>query len=221
VDSDSYIGSVGYNYLLTKEDSIGLFYLFTADHFHGQPQALGSQVIGGTYVRKVTKRLALQVSGGPEIISYRIPIGNQSQTVSGNGEVRLTSSFQNGAVSGSYSHSVTAGSGILIGSNTDQVNLSASRRLTRVWSVQGNFGFAKNRPLGNGAGPQGADYNSFYLGGGLSRPIGRDINFSLAYQAQIQQINPTICAALGCSTSYTQNILTINFQWHTRPFVLE
>jgi hypothetical protein len=74
--------------------------------------------------------------------------------------------------------------------------------------------------LGNQVGAQGSDYNSFYVGGGFDRPIGRNLNFSIAYTAQIQQVNPTVCAGPGCDTSYTQNIVTVNLQWHTRPFVL-
>jgi hypothetical protein len=201
VDSDSYTGSVGYNYMLTKEDSIGLFYRFAAYHFQVQPQALGDQIIAVGYERKVTKRLALQIFGGPEITSYRIPVENQSQTVVGSGGITLTNSFQNGAVSGSYFHTLSGGSGVLIGSNTDQLNLLATRRLTRIWSVQGNFGFAKNRPLGN----QGTDFNSVYVAGGVSRPLGKNVNLSIAY---------------GYS-NYIKNTVTINFQWHTRPLVLE
>ena len=221
VDSNLYSGSVGYNYMLTKEDSVGLFYRFTAYHYPGEPQAFGDQAINMVYVRKVTKRVALQIYGGPDITSYRIPEGGQSQTVAGDAGVNLTYAFQKGAVSASYLHGIVGGSGILIGSSADQLSLSATRRVTRVWSAQGNFGFGQNRPLGNGVGVQGTDFNSIYVGGGLSRPIGKNANVSIAYQAQIQPGNATICTGSACNTSHTLNIVTINFQWHTRPFVLE
>lgn len=220
VDSNSYTGNIGYNYQLTKEDSIGVYYRFNAFHYQNQPQAIGDQTVNAVYSRKVTKRLALQLFGGPEITNYRIPVGNASQTVGGNGGATLTSMFRNGSASVGYSHALSGGSGVLIGATTDQINLTAATRLTRVWGVHANFGYAKNRPLANQAGIQGNDYNSFYIGGGFDRPIGRNVNFSVAYTAQIQQVNPTVCAGPGCDTSYTQNIVTVNFQWHTRPFVL-
>jgi hypothetical protein len=220
VDSDSYMGSIGYNYQLTKEDSIGLYYRFIAFHYQSEPQAIGDQLVNVTYSRKVAKRLALQIFGGPEITNYRVPVGNESQTVAGNGGINLTSMFHNGNASIGYFHALSGGSGVLIGSSTDQITAGAGRRLTRLWSVHGNFGFAKNRPLASQTGTQGSNYNSFYIGGGLDRPIGKNINFSVAYNAQIQQVNPTVCAGPGCDTSYTQNVVTLNFQWHTRPFVL-
>jgi hypothetical protein len=220
VDSNSYTGNIGYNYQVTKEDSIGVYYRFTAFHYQNQPQAIGDQMVNVAYSRKITKRMALQLFGGPEITNYRVPVGNASQTVGGNGGVSLTSLFQNGSASVGYFHALSGGSGVLIGSTADEVNASANRRITRLWSVHANFGFAKNRPLASLAGTQGSDYNSFYVGGGFDRPIGRNLNFSVAYTAQIQQINPTVCAGPGCNTSYTQNIVTVNFQWHTRPFVL-
>jgi hypothetical protein len=220
VDSNSYTGNIGYNYQLTKEDSIGVYYRFNAFHYQSQPQAIGDQVVNLTFSRKVTKRLALQLFGGPEITNYRIPVGNASQTVAGNGGVTLTSMFQNGSASVGYFHALGGGSGVLIGSNTDQINASANTRVTRLWGVHANFGFAKNRPLANQVGIQGNDYNTFYVGGGFDRPIGRNMNFGVAYTAQIQQTNPTVCSGPGCDTSYTQNIITVNLQWHTRPFVL-
>jgi len=220
VDSNSYMGNIGYNYQLTKENSIGVYYRFSAFHYQTQPQAIGDQTVSAVFSRKITKRLALQLFGGPEITNYRIPVGNSSQTVAGTGGVSLTSMFRNGSASVGYFHALSGGSGVLIGATTDDINASASTRLTRLWSVHANFGFAKNRPLASQAGTQGSDYNSFYVGGGLDRPIGRNVNFSVAYTAEIQQVNPTVCAGPGCDTSYTQNIVTVNLQWHTRPFVL-
>ena len=220
VDSNSYTGNIGYNYQLTKEDSIGLYYRFTAFHYQSQPQAIGDQTANVAYSHKITRRLALQIYGGPEITNYRIPVGNSSQTIGGNGGATLTSMFRNGSASIGYFHALSGGSGVLIGSTTDQITLSGATRLTRMWSAHANFGFAKNRPLANQAGPQGTDYNSFYVGGGFDRPIGRNLNFGIAYTAQIQQANPTVCAIPGCDTNFTQNVVTVNFQWHTRPFVL-
>jgi len=221
VDSDTYIGNVGYNYQLTKFDFIGLFYRLAAYHYDGNPQAFADHVLNFVYGRKITRRLAFQITGGPDLTNYRVPLANQKQTVSGSGGVHLTCAFQNGSISVNYFHGVSGGSGILIGSDTDNYNLTAARRLTRVWSVQTNFGYAKNQPLISGVGAQGSAYKSFFAGGGFSRPIGKELNISFAYQAQIQQQNATVCTGAACNTSYTQNSATFNLQWHSRPFVLE
>jgi hypothetical protein len=70
------------------------------------------------------------------------------------------------------------------------------------------------------AGSQNS-YNSFFVGGGISRPFGPDANFSVAYSARIQDMDaPVGCMGAACSTSFTQHQITMNFQWHTRPLVL-
>ena len=221
VSTDDYIGNIGYNYALTKEDSIGLVYRFTAFHYHGDPQAVGDQVVSVAYGRQITRRLALQIFGGPEITNYRIPVGNKTKTVSGSGSVSIKYAFHEGnQVSATYFHGFSGGSGILIGSNTDQITLSGNARLTRVWSAHGNFGFSSDRALTNQTGLQGNNYKSLFISGGLDRPIGRNLGLSLAYTAQIQYVNPTVCAGAGCNTSFTQNVVTISIQWHSNPFVL-
>ncbi len=221
VDTYNYLGNLGYNYALTKEDTIGLSYRFNALHYQGQAQAIGDQVISAAYGRKITRRIALQVTGGPEITNYRVAVGGKSQTISGSGGASISYALQNASVGLSYFHGLSGGSGVLIGSNVDQLTLSAGKQVTRLWSVHGNFGFARNRPLASTTGIQGTDYDSFYVGGGADRPIGRNFNISLAYTAQIQKISPTTaCVGAGCNSTSTQHVVNVSLQWHTRPFVL-
>jgi hypothetical protein len=205
---------------LTKNDSLGVSYRSTSYHYQGQAQAMMDQTVLATYGRTITRRMALQIYGGPEITNFRVPVNNQTQTNGGNGGISLTYAFEQGSLSTSYFHGLSGGGGVLIGSNIDQVTFLGSRRLTRAWTVQGNLGFAKNRPLASQTGAQGNDYNAIYAGGAVTRPIGRDVDFSLAYSARIQKVNPTVCAGPGCNRSSTVNIITLNLQWHTRPFVL-
>jgi hypothetical protein len=220
VDTDSYIGNVGYNYQLSKTDTIGFAYRFTSYHYRGQPQAIGDQTFNVTYGKKIARRFALSLYGGPEITNYRIPVGNQTQTTGGNGGASLTYAFHQGSVTASYFHGVSGGGGVLLGSDIDQVTLSASKRVTRLWTVQGNIGFAKNRPLASQTGVQGNGYDSIYVGGGVSRPFGRRLNFSAAYTGIIELVNPTVCVGAGCSTTSTQNVVSLSLQWQGRPFVL-
>ncbi len=123
-------------------------------------------------------------------------------------------------MSAAYSHGVSSGGGLLTGSITDQVTFNASKSLGRSWSLQANAGFSRNHPLSNTGTSQTTAFDSIFAGGGISRAIGRNTNFSLAYQARIQQQDLSNCSGAGCSSSYTQSSIVINLQWHTRPFVL-
>jgi hypothetical protein len=172
------------------------------------------------YGRKITGRLALQLTGGPEITNFRIPEGTSTATqhVAGAGSASLTYAFVNGTVSGSYSHGVTAGSGVFLGATTDQLSGFVTRKLTRVWSGSLNLGFAKNRSIETGS--QNQTYNTVYAGASVARPLGRNANFNAGYTAYIENTNNTICAGSNCSSSFMTNQITVGLSWHTRPYVL-
>ncbi|MBS1841143.1 MAG: hypothetical protein JSS69_03710 [Acidobacteria bacterium] len=220
INSNIYVGNLGYNYQLTKEDSIGVFYRFSAYHFDNSSRPVGDQVINFVYERRITRKIALQLEGGPDIVNRTDLLGVKQRSVSASGGANLRYSFRRGDVSAAYSHGVSSGGGLLTGATMDQVTFSASKSIGRAWSLQANSGFARNSALSNSGATLATNFNSIFAGGGISRAIGRDTNFSLAYQARIQQQNLTNCSGPSCSSSYTQSSIVINLQWHTRPFVL-
>jgi hypothetical protein len=220
LNNDTISAGLGYNRQLTKADTIGLFYGFAAFHFSGNPQAFGSHSAGVAYGRKITGRLALQVSGGPQISTYRIPVNGSTRVVSGTGNANLSYGLQNGNITLSYHHSLSNGSGVLTGSKQDQVSFAVSQRLGRIWSGLANLGYSRNSSLGNMAGSSDNTYNDWFFSAGLGRPFGRDIQFGIAYTADLQRANQPGCTGTACNTDFTQHMITLSLQWHTRPFVL-
>jgi hypothetical protein len=197
-----------------------LAYLFSAYHYPGNPQALGSHVGQFLYGRKITGKLALKVAGGPEITTFRVAIDGSTQKISASGNAALTYAFARSSVALSYTHGVSGGSGVFTGSNIDQANATWNRPLTQVWNVSANFGYAKNNQILSVSGLTSPSYSSWLAGAGLNRALGRTANFSLTYQAQIQGSNVPICNNPTCGTSYTVNQIYVTLEWHTRPFVL-
>jgi hypothetical protein len=222
IESNDYISNVGYNYALGKKDTLGVLYRFSAYRYIGNPQAFGDHVVQLSYGRKITGRLALQISGGPEITTFHAPIGNATNHIGESANATLNYATARNNLTLAYIRGVSNGSGIQLGSNADQIQAGVGRRLSREWQGNVNFGYARNKSLGNllGASQNSQTYNSYYMSGGLSRPLGRDANFSLAYAAEIQTSNQTVCASGTCNTSYTQHQITLGFSWHARPFVL-
>jgi hypothetical protein len=220
VDSDMTIGNVGYNYALNKTDSIGVFYQFAGYHYSGEPQAIGSHSVNFVYGKKVTQRIALKLYGGPQFSFYRVPIGTQTESTNGSAGVSLTYAVKRGSINLSYFHGLTGGSGVLLGAETDQVTGGLSRQFGVAWTGFVNFGYSRNGSLGTAGGLPSPSFDDWFLGGGISRPFGRNVNFTANYSARIEHSNLATCTGLGCSTDYTQNMVTISLQWHTRPFVL-
>lgn len=222
IASDTASGSLGYNYKISAKDTIGVVYRFSNYHYQGLAQAYGDHYADFAYDRRITGRLALQLLAGPEITTYRIPIGTESQKIGFNASANVTYGTHNGGISAGYNHSLSGGSGVLTGSNLDQVNFSGSRRLSRVWSGNVNFGYAHNASLASSGQSNSLNYNSWFGGAGLNRSIGHNVFLGLSYTAYLSKNSLSGCTGTGCSSNYAvQHSVNVSLQWHSRPFVLE
>ncbi len=224
VDTDSILGSFGYNYQATRKDSIGVFYLFSGLHFAGQPQAYGSHSINVAYSRKITGRLGLQVYAGPQITTFRVPVvsGTQQTTQQTGYDISTNVNYSTkvGGITGNYVHGLSGGSGVLTGSNLNQFSFTVSRKLSRVWSGNANVGYAHNSSVAS-SGLSAPSYNSTYAGAGVNRPFGRNVYIGISYAAYFSSTSTSNCTGPTCSTSETAHTINLSLQWHSRPFVLE
>jgi len=220
IDSNDTIFSAGYNYALTKNDTIGVLYRFSDYRYLGEPQAIGDHVAQVAYGRKVTGRLALQLFIGPEVTTFRLQTAGFSNQTSVAGGGSLTYGFSRSHVSVSYNHGVSGGSGLFTGSNGDTLQGSVDRQLSRLWHGSISFGYSRNSSLASGSTALSSPtFNSWFAGAGLDRPLGRTANFSIGYSAYIQSNSQAVCPVGVCSSDL-QHQISLSFQWHTRPLVL-
>ena len=220
ISSDTEILNAGYDYAITRKDTLGMIYRFSAFHYPRDAQALGDHTAQLTYGRRITGRLALNLAGGPDVIRFRVPINGSKQKVSGSGTASLVYAFPLSTVRLSYAHGVSSGSGLFSGSSTDLISANWSRPLNRVWSGSLNFGYAKNRQIVTVTSLTSPSFDTWVPGAGLSRPLGSRASFALGYQAQIQNSNITLCNKANCGTNYTTHAIQLSFQWHAAPQVL-
>lgn len=221
IESNDAILTGGYNYILTQKDTLGFVYTYSALRFLGNPQAFNDHTPGIAYGRKITGRLGLQLFGGPEITIYRHPIGTATNRVSGSGRASLIYQFARTNMQLSYNHALTNGSGVLAGADTNQVSVQLSREMARRWQGNVNFGYARNRNVGNLTGPGSSQvYNSWYGTAGINHLVGRTANFNLGYTVQHQNSNQAFCITTACGTSFLQHQISLGIQWHSRPFVI-
>jgi hypothetical protein len=222
IESNEYLGSIGYNYQFTREDTLGLVYRYSSYHFIGFTQNIGDQSVQVAYGRKITGRLALQLTGGPEITHLRVAAagGGSTETVAGTGSASITYAIPKGSLSGSYYHGVTAGSGVFLGSTTDQLNGAITRKITRVWTGNANLGYSRNRGIVNAGSTTNINYDTVYGSVSAGRALGRNANLSLGYTAYIERTNGGTCAVANCGSDFTTHQLSFGVSWHTRPLVL-
>jgi hypothetical protein len=215
--NDSDMVNAGYDYMLSARNTIGLSYGFSAYRFPGVAQAIDDHMGHVVYGRKVSGRMALRLGGGPEITTFRVPIDGVRQKISASGTASLTYALAHSDILVDYIHLVSGGGGVFNGANTDQVSVSLTKQLSRLWRGHVNVGYAKNRELA-GTTP-GTNFNSWITGAGLDRPLTRTANLSFGYQSQIQFGSGTACN-LSCATTYSSHQLILSLQWHMQPFVL-
>jgi hypothetical protein len=223
VDNDTLTGTIGYNYVLSRKDTIGVFYRFNALHFPGQPEAYGDHSVNAAYGRKLTGRLALQLYGGPDFTTSRLTatgaVGGPT-THGVNTGVSLTSSFKRGGLSASYNHAIFGGSGVLTGSTSDFLNVIAYHQLGRIWTGHISMGYSRNAPITRIPGTASQTFNTWNAGVGVSRALGRDASLFVAYNAIPTDYGLAGCVGTACSSNQLYQYVTISVQWHTRPFVL-
>jgi hypothetical protein len=222
VESNDLILNAGYNYALSQKDTVGLSYRFTTYHFLGQPQAIGNNSPRFSYGRTITGKLALQLSGGVEVSSFRVPINGETQHIGGAGSAHLQYQVERGSFHLSYNHGVSGGSGVFVGATTDQIQVGGDRHLTRQWTGNAHFGYAHNRQvIQTDTAAGSATYNSLYFGAGAARPLGNNMSFSSSYTGYVQHSSAGAACVIGtCGQTYTTHQITLGFNWHTRPFVL-
>jgi hypothetical protein len=220
IASNDEIGSLGYDYRLTKRDTLGILYRYTGYRYIGDPQQIGDHVAQLAYGRKITGRATLQLFVGPEITEFHVPLNNQTQRISISGGGNLAYAFSHTNFTIGYNHGVSAGSGAFAGSTADQVTGTATRHLNRIWDANLSLGYARNRSLGGYVGTlTEPEVNSYYFGGGLQRPLGRTATAAFTYNAFIE--NSFAGCSVGACIGYLQHQLSVSVQWHMQPFVIE
>jgi hypothetical protein len=216
-DSDETMANIGYDYALTRADTIGVLYRFTSYRYDGISQVIGNQIVNIAYGRKITGHLGLQLSGGPEFTSYRIPLNGNSSQVLPYVSASLTYGVPLGQLSFGYTHGVSGGSGVLVGSNTDQLTIGGNHRIGRSWTFLGSLGYARNRSLATSPAAT-RSFGSWVATAGLTHPFGPNASLSFGYTARAQTSNQ-VCMT-SCSMNSTQHQISLGFQWNTRPFVI-
>jgi hypothetical protein len=227
----------GYNYLVTRKDTIAVFYTYTAYRYSNFDQSINDHTIQASYARRVTGRLAFQIAAGPQIALSRIPIttasgSSGSETGSGTStnsstqlywslNMNLQYQLRRAALGLSYYHGVSAGSGVLGGAVTDTVTGSATRQMSRTFSSQVTAGYARNNGLAisSTATPTSQTYSYWFTGATFSHPIGRTLALTLSYQLQYQDSSGSFCTGPTCGTNLLRNVISFGIGWHERPLL--
>jgi hypothetical protein len=241
IDSHDVIFQTGYNYLLTRKDTVAVLYRFDGFRYtSGVSQSIDSHTAQLTYARRVTGRLVFQVAAGPDITFSRVPISSSQGASTGTAQTGATASktrqiFWDANASATYrlrraelglyyDHGVSGGSGVLAGSITDNLSVNGSRQISRTTTGTLTGGYSRNNGLAVGLTSTSPltnqTYDYWFAGANLSRSWGRSMNVSINYQIQYQDSNSTFCITLPCGKSFVHHVISFELGWHPRSIGL-
>lgn len=212
----------GYNYLLDRKNSIAVFYRFNATMFTGVPKGIQDHSVQLSYARRITGRLSFQVGGGPDAHVYQSPLAGPNTVASWMASTSLSYEYRHLATGFSYNHSVTGGSGLLPGAQTDLFSGNLNHRINRDWDATVSGGYSKNRALlqttsnANNTSPQ-----SWFSSVMVNRHFTRYGSLFIAYSASGQSSLASICTLPACQVSSLSNTVSIGYNWGLRPMVVE
>ncbi|MCI0352831.1 MAG: hypothetical protein L0Z53_25705 [Acidobacteriales bacterium] len=212
VESDSGAFRTGFNYALTARDTLAVMYGMNMIRFTGD-RSIDNHTFHLSYGRQLTGRLSLQVSAGPDYDFLSDATLGDSSRLSWSTNTNLTYGWGYTLLGVGYSLMTTAGSGAQVGARTHWVRFSASRQLSRMWSLTGDGAFAHNRGLQQlNAASVLRRFQSWRGGVDLSRPVGRYLRMGLRYQVLREQ---TSCgaAAVACPGSTLRHHFGVNFDF--------
>jgi hypothetical protein len=224
----------GYNYQVTRKDTLALIYRFNAFRYSNFNQSIDDHVVQISYGRRVTGKLAFQVAAGPGFTSFAIPITTTGGTGTGTTpssssglywslNTSMTYRLQRTGFGLSYSHGVGGGSGVQAGSIADTVTGNVSHQFSRTFSGMWNLGYARNNgltvtaPTSTTHSTLNQTYGYWTNNVGLSHAIGRTMNMSVYYLLQYQNSSASFCVGPTCGSSLLVHQISLSFGWHEHP----
>ncbi len=213
--------SAGYNYLLGPQDTIAVGYTHGRFWFTQSDLIVTSHTVHVGYGHRITGRMSLQISGGPDLLLRSALNGLvEDRRLSWSVRSTLNYQFQRSSLYLSYNHFLNGGSGVFNGARTHLVEADWDRQLTRNWGLNTRVAYSRNSELTAG----GADGNVFHsvLGGfSLGRPVGRYTDIFFSYNVQRQQSNFPVCFGESCGQVMLRHIFGVGFRFGYRPIEIE
>lgn len=220
ISGNNAMGFLGVQHSLTARDTLGLMYDYGAFNYVGLAESFRTQMLNLAYGRKITGRLALQLYGGPELLTYRTSPLASFTSVSASGTGALTYALRRNTLGVFVSRYATGGSGVVAGTNTTIVSGNWTRQLTQRWSGTVYGGYARNTPLATSSVPSAGQYTSWFGNAVLTRDIGRYISFYVGYEYERQATNSGPCTSAFCAGNLASQILGVGITFKPHPIGL-
>jgi hypothetical protein len=223
VDSRQTAVQVGYNYVLSRKDQIGVLYGYQHFQFPGGGNTFNTHLAHFMYGRAISGRMSFVIAAGPQVTELRDPLFGNTNRITGSGRVSLHYRFPKTNFALVYSRYNTTGSGFFAGAESDIIRVDVTHVLGRRYEGFADVGYSRNKRLQDSfLGADAAHFNSIYAGAGIHRELTREWRLFLAYQFADVSFDDSFCAGdPACSRSGQRHVVTIGLGWRPRPIRLD
>jgi hypothetical protein len=151
-----------------------------------------------------------------------VTTGNTTQ-LSWEANAQLNYQLRRAQLQATYSHGVTAGSGVLAGSTTDLLSGLVTRQLRRNLTAGWTIGYSRNtgQSVTSTLAPVLSaqtfnTYDYWFTGVNLTRTLSRSMVLYLGYQFQYQNNSSAPCIQGSCTTSFVNHQVYAGLGWNPR-----
>ncbi len=213
-NTDQYNYSAGYDRSFGA-NTLGIAYVGSIYNI-GATETITTHGASLAYGRRLTGRLALQVSGGPVVYLVDNPAVGSDSAPSWNARAGLSYATRKMMLSSWFSRYTSAGAGVLAGADTLIWGTSVNRSFARVWNASAGFGVSRNSAFAESVAQN--QFNTQFVYFQLGRPVGRESSVFISYNFQHQTSDLPLCT--GCGNSFDRHVVGMGFEWHRRPIAL-
>ncbi|MBZ5567610.1 MAG: hypothetical protein LAN64_07130 [Acidobacteriia bacterium] len=210
LDTRQYNANFGYNYLVSPRTTMAWAYGYTRMDFSALDRAIDSHTVSMMYGRTLVGQLRFTADVGAQFYNIDDPLTSQHD-ITWSSHAGLAYAIGKTSLNTDWMRSVSAGSGVLPGAQTNSVTFRAGRRIASAWNVLVTGGYAHNTGLGTQQ-----SFETEYAGVGVNRRFGRYLGMYFNYNLQHQK-GSAACTAQGCGIAFQQHVFSIGFNWTSRP----
>lgn len=222
LDSEGVVFQGGYNYQLDRFNSVALLYRFDNIKIENITQSLQDQSAQLSFARRVTGRLGVQLSAGPDLLVYAAPLAGPKTVLSWTASASLKYRRQRLNAGLSYDHVPTGGSGVLLGAVTDVLWAYVGQPIHREWDATATTGYSMNHALRQTTPNAGAiALQAWFTTLQFTRHFSGYGSFYFSYSASGQTGLASVCTQPGCLASSLNHTIGIGYNWGLRPRVFE
>lgn len=218
-NNSSISAGAGYNYLLSPLNSMSVSYGFGRFMFANLPFEVDTHSLQLSFARRITGRLSFQIGAGPDIQLYQTPLAGPPTHLAWTLNSGLNYRLRDWETGFGYTHSLTGGSGVLAGAETDMFLGHVDRTIGR-WHTGLAAGYSKNHPLEQ-TSTSVVTLQGWFGGVQISRQVASFGSLFASYNVSRQSGLASLCSLPACATNQVTQTVSVGYTWGFRPIVLE